>query len=47
LMNDKELEKLRKKLQKSLKGQEILSISSVAQVGLEELNDHIWAALQG
>jgi GTPase len=46
LLDAKSLEKLQKKLQKALKGQEIMTISSVANVGLEELNDHIWQALQ-
>jgi GTP-binding protein len=45
LLDAKSLEKLQKKLQKSLKGQEVMTISSVAQTGLEALNDRIWQAL--
>ncbi len=46
LMDAKELSKLQKKMEKSAKGHEVLAISSVAQVGLDELNDKIWQALQ-
>jgi GTPase len=46
LMEAKELAKLQKKMEKALKGQEIMTISSAANVGLEALNDRIWQALQ-
>ena len=46
LMEPKSVIKLQKKMEKALKGQEIMTISSVAHVGLEELNERIWQALQ-
>jgi GTPase len=46
LLEPKDLEKLRKKIQKKLPNEEILTISAVAGVGIEALNDRIWQALQ-
>ena len=46
LLEPKDVLKLQKKMAKALKGQEVMTISSVAHLGLEELNERIWQALQ-
>lgn len=45
LIDPKDLKTLLTKLKKALPDKEILPISAVAQIGLEPLNDRIWAAL--
>jgi GTPase len=46
LLDSKAMKDLEKKLKKSLPKQQFVTISAVANVGLEELNDQIWMLLQ-